>query len=194
MKQMNSGRLSEAIALQIAQLILSGEIESETKLRQEELASTLAVSRIPIREALQILEAQGLVQRLATRHVVSANLEDAQIREIYGMIAAIEQQAVAELRAGEDGFLPDQAGADNMACHCRIVEKTRNLYVKTLLKNAVNFYVAYAESLPEEQPVASMQAILQCDNWETQGGALLQAHYEELAQRVLTERKRRTHK
>ena len=76
MEQMSGARLSEAIAYQIAELILSGEIESETKLRQEELAATLQVSRIPVREALQILETQGLVQRLATRHVVSANLED----------------------------------------------------------------------------------------------------------------------
>ena len=38
MEQMSSGRLSEAIAFQIAELILSGQIESGTKLRQEELA------------------------------------------------------------------------------------------------------------------------------------------------------------
>ena len=38
MEQMREARLSEAIALQIAELILSGEIKSETNLRQEELA------------------------------------------------------------------------------------------------------------------------------------------------------------
>ena len=61
MEQMREARLSEAIALQIAELILSGEIKSETKLRQEELAEILQVSRIPVREALQLLETQGLV-------------------------------------------------------------------------------------------------------------------------------------
>ena len=60
MEQMREARLSEAIALQIAELILSGEIKSETKLRQEELAEILQVSRIPVREALQLLETQGL--------------------------------------------------------------------------------------------------------------------------------------
>lgn len=57
MEQMREARLSEAIALQIAELILSGEIKSETKLRQEELAEILQVSRIPVREALQLLDA-----------------------------------------------------------------------------------------------------------------------------------------
>ena len=44
MEQMREARLSEAIALQIAELILSGEIKSETKLRQEELAEKLDLS------------------------------------------------------------------------------------------------------------------------------------------------------
>lgn len=97
MEQMREARLSEAIALQIAELILSGEIKSETKLRQEELAEILQVSRIPVREALQLLETQGLVKRLATRHIVTANLEESHIREVYGLIAEIERQAVESI-------------------------------------------------------------------------------------------------
>lgn len=78
-------------------MILSGEIKSETKLRQEELAEILQVSRIPVREALQLLETQGLVKRLATRHIVTANLEESHIREVYGLIAEIERQAVESI-------------------------------------------------------------------------------------------------
>ena len=55
---MDQNRLSELIAVQIAELILSGKIENGTKLRQEELADMLEVSRIPVREALQILQTQ----------------------------------------------------------------------------------------------------------------------------------------
>ena len=67
---MDQNRLSELIAVQIAELILSGKIENGTKLRQEELADMLEVSRIPVREALQILQTQGLAERLATRHII----------------------------------------------------------------------------------------------------------------------------
>ena len=93
MEQMSSGRLSEAIAFQIAELILSGQIESGTKLRQEELAKMLEVSRIPVREALQLLETQGLAKRLVTRHIVTADLDDVHVRETYAMIAAMEKNA-----------------------------------------------------------------------------------------------------
>ena len=94
MEQMSSGRLSEAIAFQIAELILSGQIESGTKLRQEELAKMLEVSRIPVREALQLLETQGLAKRLVTRHIVTADLDDVHVRETYAMIAAMEKNAI----------------------------------------------------------------------------------------------------
>ena len=189
MEQMSGARLSEAIAYQIAELILSGEIESETKLRQEELAATLQVSRIPVREALQILETQGLVQRLATRHVVSANLEDEHIREIYGMIAAIEQQAITAVlqEEGPQAFVAD---ADDMTWHHRIMEKTKNLYVQTLLKNAIRFYVAYAERLPKEQQSVPMRELLRAQPWEEKGADLLQEHYCLLAQAVITERRK----
>ena len=106
MDQTNNGRLSEAIALQIAELILSGEMKNGTKLRQEELAGMLQVSRIPVREALQLLETQGLAKRLATRHIVTAELTDEHIRQMYAMIADIEYSAVesirVEMRADED--------------------------------------------------------------------------------------------
>ena len=189
MEQMSGARLSEEIAYQIAELILSGEIESETKLRQEELAATLQVSRIPVREALQILETQGLVQRLATRHVVSANLEDEHIREIYGMIAAIEQQAITAVlqEEGPQAFVAD---ADDMTWHHRIMEKTKNLYVQTLLKNAIRFYVAYAERLPKEQQSVPMRELLRAQPWEEKGADLLQEHYCLLAQAVITERRK----
>ena len=72
MEQMREARLSEAIALQIAELILSGEIKSETKLRQEELAEILQVSRIPVREAE--IERQAVESILGTGKEAEANL------------------------------------------------------------------------------------------------------------------------
>ena len=59
-------------------------------MRQEELADSLGYSRIPIREALQILESQGLAKRLATRHVVVADFSDEVITEIYELLSDVE--------------------------------------------------------------------------------------------------------
>ena len=141
MEQMSSGRLSEAIAFQIAELILSGQIESGTKLRQEELAKMLEVSRIPVREALQLLETQGLAKRLVTRHIVTADLDDVHVRETYAMIAAMEKNAI-DAMVSERGLavLQEYEGIrPDMEIHRMIIQRTANLYVQTLLTNAVNY-------------------------------------------------------
>ena len=179
MEQMSSGRLSEAIAFQIAELILSGQIESGTKLRQEELAKMLEVSRIPVREALQLLETQGLAKRLVTRHIVTADLDDVHVRETYAMIAAMER-GVAALQEYE-GIRPD------MEIHRMIIQRTANLYVQTLLTNAVNYYVQFAEK-KKPQSTYTMHNVLQ--KWATEGESLLNEHYLILAETVIAERKK----
>ena len=55
---MKNKRTCDYIAEAIQNEILSGRMEAGEPLRQEELAETLGFSRIPIREALQILENQ----------------------------------------------------------------------------------------------------------------------------------------
>ncbi len=49
------------MAEQIADEILSGRIPGGSQLKQEELAEAFEASRIPIRDAFQILENQGLI-------------------------------------------------------------------------------------------------------------------------------------
>ena len=215
MDQTNNGRLSEAIALQIAELILSGEMKNGTKLRQEELAGMLQVSRIPVREALQLLETQGLAKRLATRHIVTAELTDEHIRQMYAMIADIEYSAVesirVEMRADEDdAHLKQTDGVDaaekklqlvlmdgpvlggNMAWHRMIINKTLNLYIQTLLMNAVTYYVSYAEKVLLEQH-GNDEAMREASAGEQSNTArkeLLMEHYRALADAVIAERRK----
>ncbi len=89
---MKNKRTCDYIAEAIQNEILSGRMEAGEPLRQEELAETLGFSRIPIREALQILENQGLVRRLETRHVVVADFSEKVMDEIFELICRVQQQ------------------------------------------------------------------------------------------------------
>jgi DNA-binding GntR family transcriptional regulator len=51
----------------IRDAIISGRISPGTWLREAQLATRLGVSRIPVREALARLEAEGLVERVPYR-------------------------------------------------------------------------------------------------------------------------------
>lgn len=52
---------SQRVAEVIAERILSGQLAPGTRIKQEELAAELGASRVPVREALRILESRGLV-------------------------------------------------------------------------------------------------------------------------------------
>jgi len=75
--------------------ILRGELEPGAPLRQDRLASALGVSKIPVREALQRLAAEGLAKFDANRGFSVASLTAAGAGEIYGLRAAIEPLMLA---------------------------------------------------------------------------------------------------
>lgn len=53
---------SHRIAEVLAERILSGQLAPGTRIKQDELAEELETSRIPVREALRILQSRGLVR------------------------------------------------------------------------------------------------------------------------------------
>ena len=148
-------RTADYIADQLADQILSGAIRGGTPLKQEELSGLLGASRIPVREALQIIEHQGLAVRLATRHVVTADFSDAHIREIYGIIGDIERRVLCDLAAseqqGENPGIFVEETLTELEFHRRIYGMTDNAYVRNILKNAVECYVRFAISLPRQE-------------------------------------------
>ena len=70
--------------------ILRGDYQEGEPLRQDALAAALGVSRIPIREALRQLEAEGLVTFSPHRGAVVSSLSLDEIVELFELRAAIE--------------------------------------------------------------------------------------------------------
>ena len=52
---------SQRVADVVAERILAGQLKPGDRIKQDELASELNLSRIPVRDALRILETRGLV-------------------------------------------------------------------------------------------------------------------------------------
>ncbi|GGY02979.1 transcription regulator [Litchfieldella qijiaojingensis] len=70
--------------------ILSGEFQGGAQLRQDALASDYDVSRIPVREALLNLEAEGLVEFIPHRGAFATELSVATIRELFDLRVLLE--------------------------------------------------------------------------------------------------------
>ncbi|HET7709266.1 MAG TPA: GntR family transcriptional regulator [Sphingomicrobium sp.] len=70
--------------------IAGGRLAPGTPLRQEELADRFGVSRIPVREALRQLEAEGVVTVRANRGAFVRRFTSAELREIYDLRIMLE--------------------------------------------------------------------------------------------------------
>jgi len=70
--------------------ILRGEYPEGAPLRQDTLAAELGVSRIPVREALRQLEAEGLVTFVPHFGAVVSSLSLSEIKELFELRALLE--------------------------------------------------------------------------------------------------------
>ena len=81
---------TEQIVERIREAIVSGRIVPGTWLREAQLAARLGVSRIPVREALAYLEAEGLVKRVPYRGAMVVRLTVDQVIESFMLRSLLE--------------------------------------------------------------------------------------------------------
>ncbi|MBK3802067.1 FCD domain-containing protein [Azospirillum brasilense] len=85
---------AEFVEATLREAILSGVIAPGTPLRQEELAETFGVSRMPVREALRQLEARALAEFHPHRGAVVAEISAADGADIGAIRMALEPMAL----------------------------------------------------------------------------------------------------
>jgi DNA-binding GntR family transcriptional regulator len=85
---------AEAIAVSLRKMIATGELADGARLVERELAERYAVSRIPMREAIQRLAAEGLVDLYKNRGATVRTLTLGDIEEIYSLRTLLEGDAI----------------------------------------------------------------------------------------------------
>jgi DNA-binding GntR family transcriptional regulator len=91
------GQLWQSVLQRLRVAIVTGAIPPGTHLVEAELAARLAVSRGPVREALTLLEHEGLVVNYPYRGKFVADITEEDIHEIYDLRRLIEGRAVESL-------------------------------------------------------------------------------------------------
>ncbi len=88
--------LSAAIVDKLRQAILDGTHLAGTQLRQDALADTYGVSRIPVREALFQLEAEGFVRIVPHKGAIVSELSLDEVNDVFDLRALLEPRMLAE--------------------------------------------------------------------------------------------------
>lgn len=105
--------LSAAIAEHLRQEILDGQHPAGTQLRQDALAERFEVSRIPVREALFQLEAEGLLHMQPHRGAIVSSFSVEEIGDIFDLRRLLEPRLLAaSLPRMSDADLEQVAGLD----------------------------------------------------------------------------------
>jgi DNA-binding GntR family transcriptional regulator len=84
----------EALSSALRELIVNGELAAGERLVERDLADRFAVSRIPMREAIQRLEREGLVAIYRNRGAVVRMLTAEDVDEIYHLRILLEGDAI----------------------------------------------------------------------------------------------------
>jgi len=92
--QSASHRLRQDVLPEVRKSILAGRLKPGAKINESHLATTLGVSRTPLREALLHLEREGLVRSDLRRGFSVEPLSGREVRETYPLLAALECHAV----------------------------------------------------------------------------------------------------
>lgn len=131
--------------------IRQGELKPGTRVREEDIATMLGVSRTPVREALGRLQARGLVHQVQGGLAI-VELGRARIMELYAMRGVLEGAAArfaAEnatsgdlelIRLTAEGFRDDNDDARSLAAtnvrfHQAIYDAAHNSYLMRMVED-----------------------------------------------------------
>ena len=88
--------LHDEVAAQLRERIFSGELSPGALLDEVKLAQQMAISRTPLREALKVLTAEGLVRHEPRRGCFVAEVTEQDLDEIFPVIALLEGRCAHE--------------------------------------------------------------------------------------------------
>lgn len=114
-----SGDAVNRAAEAIRELIQSGVYLPGQSLGQTRLAERVGLSRVPVREALQLLLAQGLVRHTPNSGYVVARLSASDLRQIYTMRKYLENEVLSSIDLAN---VTDEAITELRGLHERMTE------------------------------------------------------------------------
>lgn len=105
--------LHDQVGARLRTMLVEGRIAPGAKLNERELCEQLHVSRTPLREAIKLLAAEGLVDLLPNRGAVAVKLTEADVLNTFELLAMLEGMS-GELAAQR---ITDAALAEVRALH-----------------------------------------------------------------------------
>ena len=150
----------------IREAIMDGTLSPGQRLKEEELARELGISRTPVREALLILQTEGMIEAAPNRGAAVRSFDAADLGEMYLLRAAVEglaarlaaervtARSLSKLRRSCDRFEAVCAGGtlkelvrDNLHFHDTILEIAGSERIAHLVRSVTVLPLVYKSYL-----------------------------------------------
>lgn len=113
--------LYEQVAERLREQIFARRLEPGNWIDEQRLAAEYGISRTPLREALKVLAAEGLVTMKPRRGAFVAEMSRDDVAQVYHLLALLESDAAACVAARADA----EARAELRALHDRLEKRVR---------------------------------------------------------------------
>jgi DNA-binding GntR family transcriptional regulator len=110
-------RLRQQVYERIRRAIINGQFAPGERLSVSRIAESLQVSTMPVREAIRLLEEDGLVETSARRWTRVATVSAAQAEELYPLVGLLEEYAVATGSQATPAYLRQLREANRALVH-----------------------------------------------------------------------------
>ena len=174
-----------ADALRVA--IYDGQLADGAELNQVALAGYFKVSRVPLREALRQLQAEGLINNVAHRRAVVIGLDLGEMLELIEIRAVLEGYLVAKA-----GPRLDAAALERLNSLCDEMDRIRDYDYTWVLKNWEFHRALYQPSQSKAAIALVERLILRVERYVRRSGS--RARLREAAaehRRILTDIERK---
>lgn len=131
--------LHESLVAPLREMIIRGELQPGMKVPEEQLCERFGVSRTPIREALKVLAAEGVLHILPHRGAIVARITEEQIAELFPLMASLERLAgkLACEHAKDSDLKRVRALHEQMIAHFEAGEETQYLHCNRMVHEAL---------------------------------------------------------
>jgi len=186
-RELLAGNASTVVAEAIRQAIVDGGLAPGARLKEEELARELGISRTPVREALLVLQAEGLVDAAPNRGATVRAHDAEDLNDLYQLRALLEGYAArrAAARASEDLVRELWASCDRF-------EELSGGDVRDLVRENVFFHSAILEAAGSDRLSSMVRKVIELPLvyksyiWYSPDQKQISAHYHRQIVNALT--------
>ena len=162
----------------IRQAILDGRLEPGSRLKEEELARELGISRTPVREALLMLQAEGLIVTAPNRGAVVRAHDANDLKDLYQLRALLEGYATRQAARRISGEELDRLNES-----CARFDALAGDDVRALVKENLHFHNTILGAAGSErlsgmvQKVIELPLVYKSYIWYSPDQKRISAHY-----------------